>query len=104
SSRRHTSSTRDCSSDVCSSDLKRPPPARLRASILSNRKLNNSSRPALLWHSWNTNPMKVLPRPPASRFLLSSKGRLNIPGMWTRSEERRVGKECSEGDGGGDEN
>src|SRR5437867_13246705 len=70
SRRRHTRSYGDWSSDVCSSDLK---------SFLASN----------VW------PKKILPRASST----SPRPRQSIPAIMkrftTRSEERRVGKECS---------
>src|SRR5438105_3423932 len=64
SRRRHTSSTRDWSSDVCSSDLCLSRPlSRLRHDDVPQRRLSTGGRT-----SWNSSRQ--------------------------RSEERRVGKEC----------
>src|SRR5207247_5381579 len=72
SRRRHTSSTRDWSSDVCSSDLKR---IAARATSTSF----HDTRPA------QANPAKIAASDRRSTSV--------------RSEERRVGKECRDGRG-----
>src|SRR5439155_17174084 len=79
SRRRHTRWPRDWSSDVCSSDLVALP------SWPANKK-NRTTRTAM---------------PPAAHFPISKAHSgtrywrdSSSPSVWTRSEERRVGKEC----------
>src|SRR5438445_11082092 len=69
SRRRHTRYWRDWSSDVCSSDLRRT--ARCRATCTSTATSANG-----LWSNWGTGGVSCL------------------KGFRSRSEERRVGKEC----------
>src|SRR5207247_7309306 len=76
SRRRHTRSTRDWSSDVCSSDLKDACRDRLEKNLVSQ---------AFEEKLYRRGPVegRLDPRP----FLK----------IWERSEERRVGKECRGG-------
>src|SRR5207245_4912079 len=76
SRRRHTRCYRDWSSDVCSSDLpKNPRPTRYQQSSTIA-----SSAP---WLCARTSPgISIRPIPCCNSA------------VWTRSEERRVGKEC----------
>src|SRR5207248_7217524 len=93
SRRQHTRSYGDWSSDVCSSDLKpvEPPPAPETA-IAPPAPRNAASA-----HSRSTPP------PPDGKPSCLSRGRLQpanrrfaaLPTTLGRSEERRVGKECS---------
>src|SRR5699024_11826791 len=89
SRRRHTRSKRDWSSDVCSSDL-----------------TDKSGQPVAISHTEKPvfglnfypekqetkNGLKIL-----ETFALDI---CNCAGSWTRSEERRVGKECRAGRAG----
>src|SRR5207247_3021655 len=85
SRRRHTSSTRDWSSDVCSSDLS--PPGRLASEALL---LGSCAVSAAAFWLLTGNPLGGLPR------WLEATGHVftgYTQTMATRSEERRVGKE-----------
>src|SRR5206468_4612874 len=78
SRRRHTRSDRDWSSDVCSSDLSR---SRDLAATFPSGPINDSS--------------------PESGFSAANRTRNGAPFQGvTRSEERRVGKECRSRGGG----
>src|SRR3546814_20778229 len=70
----------DWSSDVCSSDLSSP----------------KSSRPLTMKLSAFESPFRsVLPvKEPAPLALLGTPGLVKRPDLMSRSEERRVGKEC----------
>src|SRR3712207_8161144 len=87
SRRRHTRYWRDWSSDVCSSDLVREKPTMTTTnkidvyfSLKFQKFKGRRSRPA--WSSWGQGPRLFL-----SYFY-------SLGGLWLRSEERRVGKEC----------
>src|SRR5438105_7848506 len=77
SRRRHTKSTRDWSSDVCSSDL-------------SERRKGRFYRPFLRSDPYLTGPDQAIPHlnEPYRTVLHQTEPHQ------TRSEERRVGKEC----------
>src|SRR5690606_40083785 len=84
SRRRHTSFSRDWSSDVCSSDLGR------------SRKLAASRR--TLFRSWfrrETSGVRISASRVATRRPLTRSNSLKP--SCARSEERRVGKECRSG-------
>src|SRR5207302_6432435 len=83
SRRRHTSFSRDWSSDVCSSDLKALPGTALQAMALSTEgpcKKSCSKSGEIFWTSFSESCVQGLTCFSASRS--------------TKSEERRVGKEC----------
>src|SRR5207247_5557346 len=84
SRRRHTRSTRDWSSDVCSSDLDKKEARDLKTRVEENLKLLERGR------------LAYQPGDDLITLLLSD-GKLNVPvhaeKQVTRSEERRVGKE-----------
>src|SRR5438105_9612408 len=82
SRRRHTRSTRDWSSDVCSSDLLSPPEFRGTFPGLAYQLGNFAAAYAAQQQAWL-----------AERFR-SSNGQPNYAILPIRSEERRVGKEC----------
>src|SRR5437588_6791298 len=76
SRRRHTRSLCDWSSDVCSSDLRQeavPEPDRIESAHAVLQNAGVMSRPFVL---------------------LVIAGALVVPAVYSRSEERRVGKEC----------
>src|SRR5207249_9041466 len=89
SRRRHTRSKRDWSSDVCSSDLWRLPPHHPRNPAL-DIQCHFLRSDLFTYH-----PQKPNRSPPRLDF---DSVPPPIPscdrGFWTRSEERRVGKEC----------
>src|SRR5207249_8497286 len=94
---RHTRSKRDWSSDVCSSDLGRLAQTEFTSYALENfptsRSIYLSLLPAKSFHSghWRRNPDGASAWPAMANrsrtFRMNSRNR-------TRSEERRVGKEC----------
>src|SRR5690348_17795422 len=82
SRRRHTRWTGDWSSDVCSSDLQHPdPPGRDRRARARRRRPRDRER--------RCGPRRADGRGPRARRRGPKQG-----GAMTRSEERRVGKEC----------
>src|SRR5690606_39890963 len=96
SRRRHTSFSRDWSSDVCSSDLSRTArPVALRilaAQLLILVPLTLIGRPELYLFLWFAPWMTVW------RVLNRLRAIAEHGGMTaSRSEERRVGKECGRG-------
>src|SRR5437867_9523146 len=86
SRRRHTRSYGDWSSDVCSSDLSRPTRARSRR--------RSSSTPAACSRRSSAASPASPSRSSRWRTSTSSRGRGDSR---SRSEERRVGKECRSG-------
>src|SRR5690606_40088869 len=85
SRRRHTSFSRDWSSDVCSSDLPYSPKRsctvitrQYQASSAISARISDSSRRMVVVLNWLVRCVSWLTR-----------------GTWWRSEERRVGKEDS---------
>src|SRR3712207_7380416 len=83
SRRRHTRYWRDWSSDVCSSDLADPRVSRVASLV--------DVDPRLTLPQYQL--MYAAPGGPPDRFVATSLG-ATTKGDLTRSEERRVGKEC----------
>src|SRR5205807_2961696 len=88
SRRRHTRLQGDWSSDVCSSDL-RTTILRCAASSCCERIKYGTFRAFSITGGW--------PRVASPRSLTQNRTRRKQPGGPSRSEERRVGKECRSG-------
>src|SRR5690606_39862217 len=93
--RRHTIFSRDWSSDVCSSDL-----GTIEFQLKAWRTENGSGCSAdhvyVVDGSWILTPeFTLIPTCPEPTDLSYANPTLDsVDLMWTRSEERRVGKEC----------
>src|SRR5690606_39977641 len=87
SRRRHTRFSRDCSSDVCSSDLVQSPPAPLAAD-LARIALDSSPRADMRAYRVDGELVRQLRFPDLEPGLRQLQVRYRF-----RSEERRVGKE-----------
>src|SRR5204862_1166393 len=83
SRRRHTTSLRDWSSDVCSSDL-------IYVALFGRDTLTAAWEASLLNHDLLRGPLEELPKWQGRRV---DDWRDEQPGKMLRSEERRVGKE-----------
>src|SRR5262249_60055405 len=92
SRRRHTRLVSDWSSDVCSSDLCRPGPARAPATKPPGSRERETRRKRSEWH---VPPLASRDRPPAPGTEVEAPNRDLSPRRpaGPRSEERRVGKE-----------
>src|SRR5207249_7620648 len=89
SRRRHTISKRDWSSDVCSSDLG------MRIAFLGGGNMASALIGGLLKKGVDASWISVIEVSPAARERLAARHGVRA----SRSEERRVGKECRAGGG-----
>src|SRR5690606_39765555 len=85
SRRRHTRFSRDWSSDVCSSDLGAVPNGSASGPVWST--INRSRNPAAVSREITNASKNVAPPVPVGSLWVNSPEK-------SRSEERRVGKEC----------
>src|SRR5690606_41191987 len=93
--RRHTSFSRDWSSDVCSSDLL---PPRVHSEIITGLWLIIKLHELAIKHIWlasSCNSWALVAIVAFWTFTMGFKVTfVNLPLPFARSEERRVGKEC----------
>src|SRR5207302_6122913 len=94
--RRHTRFSRDWSSDVCSSDLERIQPHIHRTPVLTSSRLNDVSGASLFFKCENFQKGGAFKARGATNAVFSLDDTAARRGVAThsRSEERRVGKEC----------